>query len=143
MRIAGVAAARRIWQCYLDVNADLVIYEGSSAWLRDILIDAWEQMRVEGLPIPGGDPPLDVVQARVSKRVRAEPVAARYERRPPRVHHVGKLPKLEEQLTTWTPESGDSPDRLDALVHGVAYLRGRETRRAVVASPLRVASRQQ
>jgi phage terminase large subunit-like protein len=135
MRIAGAAAARRIWQCYLDVDADLVIYEGSSAWLRDILVDAWAAMQAEGL-LPGGDPPLDVVQARVSKRVRAEPVAARYEVDPPRVHHVGAMGRLEDQLTTWTPESGKSPDRLDALVHGVAYLRVKETRRAVVASPL-------
>jgi phage terminase large subunit-like protein len=140
MRIAGMAAARRIWQCYLDVDADVVIYEGSSAWLRDILVDAWGQLQEEGL-LPGGDPPLGVVQARASKRVRAEPVAARYERVPPRVHHVGKLPGLEEQLTTWTPESGASPDRLDALVHAVTYLRGRESRRAVVASPLAVVTR--
>lgn len=135
MRIAGMAAARRIWQCYLDVDADLVIYEGSSAWMRDILVDAWAVMQKEGL-LPGGDPPLDVVQARVSKRVRAEPVAARYEVEPPRVHHVGAFPVLEDQLTTWTPESGQSPDRLDALVHAVTYLRVKESRRAVVASPL-------
>ncbi|GIE28935.1 large terminase [Actinoplanes italicus] len=135
MRIAGMAAARRIWQCYLDVDADLVIYEGSSAWMRDILVDAWAMMQKEGL-LPGGDPPLDVVQARVSKRVRAEPVAARYEVEPPRVHHVGAFPQMEDQLTTWTPESGDSPDRLDALVHGVTYLRSKESRRATVASPL-------
>ncbi|BCJ61551.1 terminase large subunit domain-containing protein [Micromonospora endophytica] len=135
MKIAGMAAARRIWQCYLDVDADVVVYEGSSAWLRDILVDAWVAMQNEGL-IGGGDPPLDVVQARASKRVRAEPVAARYEVDPPRVHHAGTFPALEDQLTTWTPESGDSPDRLDALVHGVTYLRSKESRRAVVASPL-------
>ncbi|MBM0226855.1 hypothetical protein [Micromonospora sp. ATA51] len=81
-----------------------------------------------------------MVQARASKRVRAEPVAARYEVDPPRVHHVGTFPALEDQLTTWTPESGDSPDRLDALVHGVTYLRSKESRRAVVASPLRAKS---
>lgn len=76
------------------------------------------------------------VQARASKRVRAKPVAARYKVDPPRVHHVGTFPALEDQLTTWTPESGDSPDRLDALVHGVTYLRSKESWRAVVASPL-------
>lgn len=136
MKIAGMAAARRIWQCYLDVDADVVVYEGSSAWLRDILVDAWVAMQKEGL-VCGGDPPIDVVQARASKRVRAEPVAARYEVDPPRVHHVGTFPALEDQLTTWTPESGDSPDRLDALVHGVTYLRSKESRRAAFASPLR------
>lgn len=84
-----------------------MIYEGSSAWLRDILVDAWVAMQAEGL-LPGGDPPIDVVQARQSKRVRAEPVAARYEVEPPRVHHVGTFPLLEDQQTTWTSESGDS-----------------------------------
>lgn len=135
MKIAGAAAARRIWQCYLDVDADAVIVEGSSVWMRDILADAWTAMQSAGT-LPGGDPPVRVVQPWASKRVRAEPVAARYEVDPPKVHHAGTFPVLEDQLTTWTPESGDSPDRLDALVHAVAYLRSREQRRAMVASPL-------
>lgn len=40
MKIAGMAAARRIWQCYLDVDADMVICGDSSAWIRNILVDA-------------------------------------------------------------------------------------------------------
>jgi phage terminase large subunit-like protein len=51
--------------------------------------------------------------------LRAEPVAARYERG--EVSHVGVFPELEEQLTTWVP--GDaSPDRLDSLVWGFTEL---------------------
>ena len=34
---------------------------------------------------------------------------------PPRIHHVGAFPELEEQMGTWTPDA-DSPDRMDALV---------------------------
>jgi len=60
------------------------------------------------------------VHARDSKRVRAEPVAALYEQG--RVHHVGALPQLEEQLATWVPDQGKSPDRVDALVWGITDL---------------------
>lgn len=60
------------------------------------------------------------------KQIRAEPVAALYEQG--RVHHVRNpddpehLVELEEQLTTWTPEDPDSPDRLDALVWAITEL---------------------
>jgi len=64
--------------------------------------------------------PFKRVHARMGKRTRAEPVAALYEQG--RVHHVGSFPKLEDQLTTWTPDSGESPDRLDALVWGLVEL---------------------
>ena len=74
--------------------------------------------------------PFKRVTAKVGKRVRAEPVAALYEQG--RVHHVGAFPELEEQLTMWTSDTQDSPDRLDALVWGLVELgltkfsRGRE-----------------
>ena len=64
--------------------------------------------------------PFKRVHARQGKRTRAEPVAALYEQG--RVHHVGAFPQLEDQLTTWTPDSGESPDRLDALVWGLIEL---------------------
>ncbi len=60
------------------------------------------------------------VTARVGKRLRAEPVTALYEQG--RISHVGSFPSLEDQLTTWVPDSGESPDRLDALVHGFTEL---------------------
>lgn len=63
------------------------------------------------------------VRARSGKRVRAEPVAALYEQG--RVHHVGALPGLEDQMCRFTARSGDgikSPDRLDALVWAVTDL---------------------
>lgn len=67
------------------------------------------------------DPTLPVrpVRASKGKYTRAEPVAALYEQG--KVHHVGRFPLLEEQMTSWTP--GDkSPDRLDALVHALTDL---------------------
>lgn len=54
------------------------------------------------------------VRATRGKAVRAEPVQGLYEQG--RVHHVGALPRLEDQMTTWTPDADWSPDRLDALV---------------------------
>lgn len=60
------------------------------------------------------------VHASRGKRVRAEPVAALYEQN--RVHHVGSLATLEDQMTTWTPDDKKSPDRLDALVWALTAL---------------------
>ena len=64
--------------------------------------------------------PVKVITASRGKTQRAEPVAALYEQH--RVHHVGALTKLEDQMTTWTPQDGTSPDRLDALVWAVTEL---------------------
>lgn len=68
--------------------------------------------------------PVTLVHASRGKRVRAEPVSALYEQ--DRVHHVGKFPRLEEQMCLFSGETGrsvgDSPDRVDALVWGVTAL---------------------
>lgn len=64
--------------------------------------------------------PVKKVTASRGKHVRAEPVSAMYEQG--RVHHVGNLPDLEQQMTTWTPLDRESPDRLDALVWAVTDL---------------------
>lgn len=60
------------------------------------------------------------VSASRGKAIRAEPVSALYERG--LVHHVGMFPELEDQMTSWTQDSPDSPDRLDALVWSVTEL---------------------
>ena len=66
-----------------------------------------------GIPYKG-------ISAKVGKRLRAEPISALYEQG--RVHHVGNFRALEDQMTGWLPDSGYSPDRLDALVHAIAEL---------------------
>jgi phage terminase large subunit-like protein len=58
--------------------------------------------------------PIEAVHASRGKLTRAEPIAALYEQG--RVWHTVPLAELEDQLCTWVPESGTSPDRLDALV---------------------------
>lgn len=64
------------------------------------------------------------VTATKGKRLRAEPIAVLAEQG--RIHHVGTFPELEDQQVTWVPgEDGsksDSPDRLDAMVHGLTDL---------------------
>ncbi len=63
----------------------------------------------------------EAVHASRGKIVRAEPVAALYEQK--RVHHVARMPELEEQLTSYAPAtSTQSPGRLDAMVWGITYL---------------------
>ena len=40
-----------------------------------------------------------------------------------RVHHVGTFPKLEDEMTQWDPMNQvESPNRVDALVHGLTEL---------------------
>jgi phage terminase large subunit-like protein len=72
------------------------------------------------------------VRASRGKHTRAEPIAALYEQG--RVHHVGALPKLEDQMCQWDPtapvrrakasDDGEStsPDRIDALVWALTEL---------------------
>ncbi|MGE5589210.1 MAG: DNA-packaging protein [Bacillota bacterium] len=65
--------------------------------------------------------PYKAVHASRGKRVRAEPIAALYEQG--KVHHVGGLPDLEDQMCSFLPEGGDkSPDRVDALVWALTEL---------------------
>jgi phage terminase large subunit-like protein len=66
--------------------------------------------------------PVKVISASRGKVQRAEPIAALYEQH--KVHHVGAMPKLEDQMTTWTPADGTSPDRMDALVWALTELTG-------------------
>jgi PBSX family phage terminase large subunit len=61
-----------------------------------------------------------LVTASRGKAVRAEPVAAMYQRG--EVLHSRPFTALEDELCTWRPDSDDSPNRLDALVWAVTEL---------------------
>jgi len=65
-------------------------------------------------------PRIQEVNSTRGKLIRAEPVFSLYEQA--KVKHVGVLTDFENQLTEWVPGKGDSPDRLDAMVHGVHEL---------------------
>ena len=63
----------------------------------------------------GRDVAYKYVSATRGKVVRAEPIAALYEKG--RVHHVGAFGALEDELCTWEDQPNElSPNRLDALV---------------------------
>ncbi len=100
---------RRAVQAYLDHAADLIVveknYGGDMA--ESTIRTAAQAMGVPNVKI-------EMVRSSRGKALRAEPVAALYEQG--RFHHVGSFPELEDQQTSWTPDSGMSPDRLDALV---------------------------
>ena len=64
--------------------------------------------------------PYSAVHASVGKKARAEPVSALYEQK--KVFHVEPFRDLEDELCTWTPEEGPSPDRLDACVYALTEL---------------------
>lgn len=101
--------ARTAIERYHALKADAIIAEANQGW---------EMVRTV---INGIDRhiPVKLVNAQRGKVLRAEPVVAKYEQG--KVHHVGMLPELEDQMTTWV--KGDkSPGRIDALVHGVTHL---------------------
>lgn len=86
----------------------------------------------DGLP-----PRIILVDSRRGKQLRAEPVVAMYEKG--RVIHVSgtnrnDLLDLEEEQTSWVPGVGASPNRVDALVHGVTDI-AKSSMPAAIASP--------
>lgn len=103
--------ARRAVQAYRDFDADRIIGEVNNG---GELVEA--VLRTVDSTVP-----FKAVHASRGKLVRAEPIAALYEQG--KVLHVGNaLTDLEDQLCTWTPESGGSPDRMDALVWALTEL---------------------
>lgn len=107
--------ARRIHQAFNDKEADMVVGEVNNGG------DYIEEV----ISLVGGKLPYISVHAARGKQTRAEPIALLYSQG--RVHHVGIFTKLEDEMTTWVPESGDkSPNRIDSLVWGVKYLLGNE-----------------
>lgn len=68
-----------------------------------------------------------IVHARVGKHARAEPVASLFAQG--RAHIVGEQPLMEDQATTFTYDSKDSPDRMDAMVYGVVFHEPSATRK--------------
>lgn len=74
--------------------------------------------------------PVTLVHASRGKYVRAEPISALYEQN--RVHHVGRFDELEDQMCLFSADydrKNGSPDRVDALVWGLASLFERMTSR--------------
>lgn len=138
-QVAGAAAARLAWEMYDSYSADWLVVETNMGkrWLTDVLRQEYKLMQKEGIFLPGGTAPIKEVTAKVGKKLRAEPVAARYEQGN-RVHHVrGQgLADLETQMISWVPdETPDSPDRVDGLVYASLALYDRERAEVRAARP--------
>jgi phage terminase large subunit-like protein len=133
-RVVGHAAARRAWEMFRLFGATWLIIETNMGkkWLMQVVTDAYKEMQAEGL-FPQGPPPVKDVTSLAGKKLRAEPVASRYEQN--RWHHVGTFIELEDQMCTWVPGETESPDRIDALVQGGLFLMGREGKLVRIAAP--------
>ena len=102
--------ARVAVDAYYDYGGDLIVAETNNGG------DLVERL------IRSVDPliPYRSVRATRGKMTRAEPISALYEQQ--KVHHIGYLPELEQQMISYTGETNTSPDRLDALVWGLTEL---------------------
>lgn len=109
-RAVPVEWCRQAIRLYEELGADRIIAEVNNG--GDLVGALMDQL--------DPDIPFQAVTARKSKLLRAEPVAALYEKG--RVHHAGVFPDLEDQMCSYSGNAGRSPDRLDALVWAVGAL---------------------
>lgn len=133
-----VAASRReAGERRFYVLDDATVKASPERWARAVVaaFERWRADRVVAETNQGGDLvvatlrnvdpnlPTKSVRATRGKLLRAEPVAALYERG--LVAHVGTFPELEEQMTSYVGDATEgSPDRLDALVWALTDLAG-------------------
>lgn len=109
-RLSPLGWARRAVAAYDQFGADLLIAE----------VNNGGEMVVQTIKTVDPRIPVKVIHATRGKQLRAQPVASLYEQG--RVSHVEVFEDLESQMTQWTPESGESPDRLDAAVYALTHL---------------------
>lgn len=112
----------KVCRAAIEHNADAICAEKNHG--HDLVIklveDSWAELVRLG-EATGPMPRVIPVHSKVGKRLRAEPIAGQFEQH--RWHTVsGRVPRLEDQLTTWIPGEGDSPDRVDAIVHAATEL---------------------
>lgn len=134
-------SAERLWDLFEEMDADLAVYEDNfgKGWVKEVLTKVWQERWVKRWeaenpgwktdpnlvrPEPHEAPaaPIDQVHASAGKQLRAQPTVMRHEQG--LIHHVGQLPYLEDQYTTWNPveKPYESPDRVDSAVHLDTYV---------------------
>lgn len=130
-KTTGRDAALRAWALFDEVGADVLVVEknGPQEWLMQVMRDAFYETHDKDdlLPLKG-------VNVGQGKTLRAMPAAMRFQQN--KAHIVGTMDGLEDEMCTWVQaENPDSPDRLDAMVHALAYIRGKETSRGRMQLP--------
>ena len=133
----GIVIVSRDRQGHGYVEADLSMRGTPNEWATKA-VNAFDEYECDAIVVEvnqGGDMvestlrtirpalPIKKIHASKGKRLRAEPISSMYEQG--RIHHVGSLKTLEDQMASWTPDDPKSPDRLDALVHGLTELMSR------------------
>lgn len=131
---AGIAEAMPGMQRQEDPHFyifDDVSMKGTPKEWSDAVVALYEKLeadKVIGEVNNGGDlveanipRPFLGVHASRGKAIRAEPVSTLYEQG--RVHHIGSFPELEDQCCEWDPTTDVSPDRMDALVWIITWLK--------------------
>lgn len=130
----GATGEKKLYKRHAFVLEDASLQGSPDVWAKKavemarkykavIVAEANQGGELVKMVIQGIDPrvPVTLVHAKVSKKQRADPVGACYERGA--VHHVDWFTELEDELTTWSEESSNkSPDRLDAAVWAVTSL---------------------
>lgn len=133
---SGRTAALAAWRTVARWDADMLVYEENlgKRYLAEVLQDAFKESIDLGLFPKHSNPPMYAVHAKHGKRTRAEPVAMRSEQG--KLHMVGEFGELENEMVMFDPESTrESPDRMDALVHGCLRLMAGERRIMRAAAP--------
>ena len=133
-----VAAKHEDGDCY--ILADRSCREAPAVWSRRA-VAAFHEFRADCIVAEsnyGGEMvratihaadanvPVTLVTASRGKTVRAEPISLLYENG--QVHHVGRFPKLEEQLCAFSASGyggHGSPDHADAAIWAVTHLLGK------------------
>ncbi len=137
----GIIVAGRLGERFFILD-DLSLRASPDTWARAVVeaYHHWNADRIVAEVNNGGDlvekvirtidrsVPYTPVRASRGKILRAEPIAALYEQG--KVSHCGEFRELEDQMTSYTPLSKKSPDRLDALVWALTEL-SRSTGQAV------------
>lgn len=103
--------AQAVQDAYVEYNADLIVAEtnyGGEMVTQNLRTSVGNFARVQP------------VNSRRGKFIRAEPVFGLWEQG--RAHVVGRWSNLEDEMCSWVPGTGKSPDRLDALVHAAHAL---------------------
>lgn len=104
--------AKRAVAAYHEFQADKIVAE----------VNYGGEMVISTIKQVDSSVPVEAISASRGKRQRAEPVSAIFSQN--KAHQVGNFDDMELECTTWVPESGHSPNRMDALVWAYTDLFG-------------------
>lgn len=132
--VVGSTRQRKFFERHAYVLEDASVHGSPEVWAKRVVAAArkWRapviaEVNQGGelvrLALQAIDPtiPVYTVHSKQGKALRAEPIVLAYEQQ--RIHHVDFHALLEAQMTSWVPEeTPKSPDRIDAMVHGLTAL---------------------